>query len=130
MKRTGIVALSAFFTLMCAGATALAMSGGPDRFGNKYFDSNEENAPGFTWEDVEGREIKLRNDQMSEYIPIGFDFEFYGKSYAGVYISSNGFLAFSEGYGSGCCHGKPIPTHRGYQTNMIAGLWDDLNPSP
>jgi hypothetical protein len=60
-------------------------------------------------------------------IPIGFDFAYYGITHDMVKISSNGFLAFgSDGVSSFI--NDPIPWG-GAPNDIIAPLWDDLNPS-
>ena len=77
---------------------------------------------------VSGTEIVLGDDQVSLAIPLGFAVDFYGSFYTQVYVSSNGFITFNSGSGSGCCSGLPIPSPGGIN-NFIAGFWEDLNPS-
>ena len=50
------------------------------------------------------------------------------RSYTNLYISSNGFLTVLSGQSNGCCTGQPIPT-AGDPDGVIAGWWEDLNPS-
>ena len=77
---------------------------------------------------VSGTEIVLGDEEVSGPVPIGFAFDFYGDFYIAVYVSSNGFLTFNSGSSPGCCSGVPIPTPGGID-NMVAGFWEDLNPS-
>lgn len=75
-----------------------------------------------------GTTVSLADDVVSNLLPIGFTFNFYGNLYTGFYISSNGFIGFSSGMANGCCVGVNIPS-AGNPDNMIAFAWNDLNPS-
>ena len=59
--------------------------------------------------------------------PIGFTFDYYGGAYTSFYVSSNGFLSDVD-WGPGCCTGMPLPD-TGTPNGVIAGWWEDLNPS-
>ncbi|RMB56092.1 HYR domain-containing protein [Dokdonia sinensis] len=74
-----------------------------------------------------GTQVFLSDDDLSDALPIGFSFEFYGIEYTEFYISSNGFLTFTP-QGNGCCRGGTIPFNDG-NNNIIAVAWDDLNPN-
>lgn len=71
--------------------------------------------------------LTLFDDQVSSAIPIGFSFDFYGTTYSSVYVSSNGFISFLSGQGSGCCSGQNLPS-TSFPNGVIAGWWEDLNP--
>lgn len=71
--------------------------------------------------------LSLGDDGVSAALPIGFDFTFYGEDYSEAYVSSNGFLTFSN-QGSGCCSGQEIPDDSG-PNGVIALFWTDLNQS-
>lgn len=75
-----------------------------------------------------GTEVILGDDEVSGAIPVGFAFEYFGDFYGVVYISSNGFITFDSGTSSGCCSGVEIPTPGGIN-NLVAGFWEDLNPT-
>jgi hypothetical protein len=72
--------------------------------------------------------ITLSDDEVTALpLPIGFTFNFYCNNYTDFYISSNGFITFSSGGGSGCCSGGLLPT--GFTPdNLIAAAWEDLFP--
>ncbi len=74
-----------------------------------------------------GTSVFLGDDQESAALPIGFTFNFYCANYTNFYISSNGFINFSGGMGSGCCGGQLLPNAT-MPNNLIAGGWDDLYP--
>ena len=68
------------------------------------------------------------DDCVSGALPIGFNFNFFGTTYSSFYASSNGFITFNSGVGSGCCSGQPMP-YAFMPNTMIALAWTDLNPS-
>ncbi|MCR9172211.1 MAG: HYR domain-containing protein [bacterium] len=76
---------------------------------------------------ISGTTVSLGDDAVSPALPIGFNFDFYGNSYTDFYISSNGFMTFSSGTGSGCCSGQFLP-NTGNPNNLIAFAWEDLDP--
>ena len=118
--------LMSFFFWM--GSTAMALTGGPDRYGYKYYDSEESGAAPFSWIDISktGTYYDLANYDVSEDIPIGFTFKFYGRSYDTVRFSSSGFITFKKTSLNGSGGGEPIPTEGGLADNMIAAFWDNL----
>lgn len=67
-------------------------------------------------------------DDRTMTVSLGFDFEFYGTLYDSVVISTNGFISFNAGVGTGCCSGPAIPTAGGID-NFVAVLWEDLTTS-
>ena len=75
-----------------------------------------------------GTPVFLSDDQVSSALPIGFNFTFYGNTYSDFYISSNGFITFTDDGHSGCCSGQFVPNSNS-PNNLIAFAWEDLNPS-
>jgi len=79
-----------------------------------------------------GINVALSDDHVSAAQPIGFTFGFYENYYSNFYISSNGFITFdplaSANNLQGCCSGQMIPNNN-LPNNLIAGAWEDLNPS-
>ena len=72
--------------------------------------------------------VVLTDDQVSANITIPFSFTFYGNTYTILRISSNGFVGFDSLSATGCCDGQSIPD-ADTPNNLIAGYWDDLDPS-
>lgn len=70
-----------------------------------------------------GVPLRLGDDSMSNWKPLGFDFTFYGNTFNQVNISNNGLITFSH-FNNGCCEGQPIPS-QGFD-NTIFGLRSDL----
>jgi hypothetical protein len=119
-----IIVCTVFCLLLCvAGLASATEFPGPDDFGY-----TAQNIP-FNLRDVStsGTQVSLKDDEVSDAIPLGFSFNFYGKDYTEVFISSNGFLTFTEDTDPGCCQRLPLPTEDDIN-NLIAGFWHDLNP--
>jgi hypothetical protein len=70
----------------------------------------------------------LADDELSGAIPIGFNFQFYGVSFTKLFISSNGFVTFTAHPDDEFFSAEPIPNSFGPH-NLIAGFWEDLNPT-
>ncbi len=96
---------------------------GPDGFG--YV--GEEVA--YVWLDISatGTPVSLGDDGSSPAIGLGFTFPFYGTDYSSFYINANGFVSFGSGVYAPFNH-CPLP-NGSYPDNIIAPMWDDLNPS-
>lgn len=84
----------------------------------------------FNPEDISSVEttVSLSDDDVSNKIPIGFDFNFFGLPYSEFRISSNGFISFNDIVDSGCCSGQIIP-NSSTPNNLISFAWTDLVPS-
>jgi hypothetical protein len=108
--------------------SAVALTGGPDSYGYRYADSEEPGAAPFSWIDISntGTDSKLENFDVSNDIPIGFRFRFYGDYYDTVRITSSGFITFKKTNICGWQGGETIPTEGGLADNMIAAFWDNL----
>ena len=73
-------------------------------------------------------DLTLRDDQLSELLPIGFSFDFFGVTYTDFYISSNGFITFLDEGRHGCCSGGFLPGSSA-PSGLIAFAWVDLRPN-
>ncbi|GAA4279138.1 T9SS type A sorting domain-containing protein [Aquimarina mytili] len=74
-----------------------------------------------------GTEVVLDDDELTAALPIGFEFGFYGNLYTEFYISSNGFITFSDDGDDGCCNGQSLPD-TSTPNNLIAFDWNDIDP--
>jgi len=72
--------------------------------------------------------IPLGDDELSPALPIGFPFQFFNQTYETFYLSSNGFLTFSNSLNNGCCSGQMLPNPL-FPNNLIAFAWEDLHPN-
>jgi len=142
LRRLGAKQMSARITLFCAITLILGVpalwsadlqeprgTGGPDAFGYEWIDSNEPGGPSFQWVDLLSSGVVIDgfgDDNYQGPFPIGFDFLFYGVTQTAFYVSSNGYITFTETpsiYDNHC----PIPTEGG-PNNLVAIMWDDLDP--
>lgn len=73
-----------------------------------------------------GTVVDISNDEVSDFVPIGFDFTFFGEVYTEFRISSEGFITFDDNTNPGVCYSSfstpPIPTY-GRINNFIAPVW-------
>ena len=141
-RRSVLLFLGAVLVLLSAGS-ALALKGGPDRYGYRFIDSRE---AGFKYEyehiadDKNVVDYKVANkvgdypyakdgkspsDQNQEGLPIeiGFDFEFYGKTYRYLYLAGNGYIEFTPTtFRNYVYDGSGLPS-KNLPNNFIAPLW-------
>ncbi|MCH7948049.1 MAG: hypothetical protein IIC66_09665, partial [candidate division Zixibacteria bacterium] len=105
-------------------------AGGPDLFGYVWIDSDEPGGPVFDWIDVSatGTDIvgDLSDDNFGGPYNIGMNFPYYGDTFNQIYIGSNGLLGFSSG-NMQIFSNVSIP-NIGTPNNLLAWMWDDLNP--
>ncbi len=110
--------------------------GGPDLFGYEWIDSNEPNGPEFIWEDISTTGTLVNNWVATSTWPavdegkagpfqLGFNFKFYGVPYTQFWISSNGWLSFTDITDAAMTNG-PLPS-TSTPNGMIAAIWDDLD---
>jgi MYXO-CTERM domain-containing protein len=127
--RLGICALVGLLTATVARANVNP----PDAGGYYCTQSGQTFGPTFFWEEIAqtGTRALLAsscNDCIQQNVPIGFDFEFYGRTYTRLGISSNGFVTFdSSTLDAGCCSGQELPDPSPPNA-VIALWWEDLNP--
>jgi len=120
--------VAVFLPLLCCGP-ARAQWGGPDAFGYQWSDTItpvDGQEPAYAWNPITGTQITLGDDQLSAGIALPFTFQFYGTSYATVYISSNGFISFTND-SQGCCSGVN-PPNASIPNGFAAFHWNDMYP--
>lgn len=106
--------------------TAKALQGGPDAYGYRYIDSNSVGGPQYAWEDIEKTATVYKSKDSNGAggpFKIGFDFNFYGKSYSSLFIAGNGYVFFSSiGYRNDIYDGSQMPS-KSEPNNLIAPFW-------
>ncbi len=110
-----------------SGPLPAAQPGRPEYL---WSDSDAPAGPAFDWIDISddgGTQVSLGDDQWAGPFPIDFSFPFYGQPFSEFYVSSNGWLSFSQPSSSESSN-DPLPSS-GAPNNLIAMFWDDLNPS-
>jgi len=87
-----------------------------------------ENAPAFEWVEVSGMGTLVADgDDQVDMVSLPFTFRYFGNDYTNLSISSNGWIGFGS-YSSSYFSNGDIPSTDS-PNNIIAGLWDDLNPT-
>lgn len=111
-----------------SGGPGLLRSGGPDRYGYTYIDSDHVGGPTMEWIDVrtEGQLLPLIGDNANAGpFEIGFPFPFYGDTFTTFRASTDGFVSFSSSLANPV--NEPLP-HSGPVTprNLLAVFWDNF----
>ena len=86
---------------------------------------NQEGAEPFYPFEGENLSELMDCDDCTEYVDLGFDFEFFGNTFTGMYVGSNGAISFTSDDDM-CCSGYPIADD--YYENAIAIMHTDLLP--
>ena len=71
--------------------------------------------------------VYLYDEEISEAIPIGFDFDFFGITYDEFYFSDNGLITFDGIIGPEYYYPQYLPDATA-PNNLIAATWEDMNP--
>ena len=127
-----LVALALVFSGLLP-STSEALSGGPDAFGYHYIDSNSVGGPQYDWEDIDKTGTNYKGfdnyytittpNSISIPIDIGFDFDFYGRTYSAVYLAGNGYIVFKpKRYRNYVYDGSRVPA-KSEPNNIIAPFW-------
>lgn len=81
----------------------------------------------YQWLDATvGGAIVAQGDETFQFVSLPFAFNFYGNTYTGLYVSSNGLVSFGSGYtiySNNCIPNASTPN------NAIYAFWDDLTPT-
>ena len=72
-------------------------------------------------------DVTLDDDAVAGPITLPFAFRFFDADYTEVWLSSNGWLSFTDPAGASDLSNDAIPT-AGDTENLIAWFWDDLDP--
>ena len=81
----------------------------------------------YTWIDASvGTELGLSDDDSAQ-VQLPFEFTYYNNSFSNVYVSSNGYLSFTDSTADEYnCYAFPL-SYSTYRY-MIAPFWDDIYP--
>ncbi len=104
-------------------------TGGPDDFGYHFIDNTEPDGPEFNWIDISETGTEIEPDLsyfMSDPLPIGFTFNFYGADYTTIYVNSHGQLHFGIRDTWLRTNDCPLPDPSTPHAPMAALFWDDL----
>ena len=110
------------------GTGAMDDMGGPDNWGYTFIDADEPQGPNYNWIDIStvGTPVVFpHNDSTITGLPVGFNFPFYDHVYSEYNLSANGWLSFSF---TGNIWANTTLPNTAAPLDMIAPLWDDLDP--
>jgi hypothetical protein len=106
-------------------------AGGPNAFGYYWMDSDEDGGPTYEWIDVSGTGTdvidQLSDDSYAGPFSIGFSFPYFDTAYTELFIGSNGIIGFNS-TDMDSRFKTSIPS-ADTPNDILAWLWDDLNPS-
>jgi YVTN family beta-propeller protein len=76
-----------------------------DIFGYTFLDSNDPGGPVYNWEDISSTGALVTgwtstDDGYAGPVSLGFMIDYYGNAYDELYVGSNGYVSFGQGYGS------------------------------
>ncbi len=107
--------------------------GGPDDFGYKWIDSNEDGGPEFDWIDIgdldgaEQLEFQNPDDGNSGALELGFEFPYYDDVFESICMCTNGWASFTDAQSVQYNNdGYRLPG--GAIANQLAICMTDLNP--
>lgn len=119
---------SILYLILFSSISLFASQGGNDGSDYMWTDmSGTDTVTTFNWIDVRDGNAFISgtfDNTLSGLINIGFNFSYYGTSYSQVYISTNGFISFTD-------PGSSVPTNDTIPSastpdDMIAVFWDNL----
>ncbi len=121
------------FNLMIGEADSTC-PGGPDPYGYFVYDDGDTDyniAPTYNWIELDpnyggsGEATRLfLKDDSSTFLPLPFDFQFYGETYDSITICSNGWVSFESTWMANF-RNWDLPSPLGPPT-LICAFWDDL----
>lgn len=92
-----------------------------------WADSDMPEGPTYRWVDISGTGTLLDPvsdiDDGFQEVSLGLAFPFYGQTYSSLYVSSNGYMTFGQGYSQYTNHELPSTQS---PANIIAPFFDDL----
>jgi hypothetical protein len=114
MLQIVLVLFTALSTPMTTPANITDGGGGPDGYGYRWIDNDTvaPNAPVFNWIDISsvGTQVTgLGDDNVVGPFSIGFSFPFYWYRVNSFYLSSNGFISFSDNFNASATFSNTFP---------------------
>lgn len=97
----------------------------------EFKDSNDLGGPTFAFVDISGTgtDVDAGDETVTGTLPITFTFEHFAVPYTDVWLSSNGWLSFTDPTGDpDPTNDCPLPSAAGVD-GLIAAVWDDLDAS-
>lgn len=114
-----------------SSGTMATDTGGPDSYGYRWQDSDQNCGPSFHWLPVSDLGTSLtfgstEGDAVRGPYLLGFPFSFYGIEYDRIWISANGWISFRDSVYTGYTN-RALPSVSA-PAACICAWWDDLKP--
>jgi hypothetical protein len=114
MLQIVLVLFTALTTPLTTPPNITEGAGGPDGYGYRWIDNDTvaPNTPVFDWKDISsiGTRVQgLGDDNVVGPFSIGFSFPFYWYRVNSFYISSNGFISFSDNFNASASFTNTFP---------------------
>lgn len=104
-------------------------SAGPDAFGYSYIDNTVQYGPEFNWIEISNTGTQIEPTLhyfMSEEIPLGFSFDFYGATYSSIWVNSHGEIHIGSRDTWLSTNDCPLPDPSTPHAPLLAVFWDRL----
>jgi len=99
--------------------------GGPDSFGYCWYDSDDSAGPDYAWYELWPSGTRLGGGDDSVFrLDLPWQFRFYGQDYSTAWVSTNGWLSFTQPPGP---NDSNVTVPNALEPNcLVAPFWDDL----
>jgi len=104
-------------------------TGGPDAFGYSFIDKTVQGGPEFNWIEISNTGTQIEPSLhyfMSEEIPLGFSFDFYGSTYSSIWVNSHGEIHVGMRDSWLMSNDCPLPDQSTPHAPLLAVFWDQL----
>jgi hypothetical protein len=119
------------YSTLFTNGTAVADTGGPDAFGYRWQDSDDQCGPEYTWLPIGALGTQItwldgEGDETRGPYALPFSFPFYGVDYGQIYVSANGWISFND-LSNEAFANTTLPSASAASAAIFA-WWDDLKP--
>ncbi len=119
------------YSTLFTNGTAVADTGGPDAFGYRWQDSDDQCGPEYTWLPISALGTQItwldgEGDETRGPYALPFSFPFYGVDYGQIYVSANGWISFND-LSNEAFANTTLPSASAASAAIFA-WWDDLKP--
>ena len=119
------------YSLLFQNGTAAVDTGGPDAFGYRWQDSDDQCGPIYSWLPISALGTPItwvdgEGDQVRGPYALPFEFPFYGNMYNRVWVSANGWISFADSINETFAN-TSLPNVTAAEAAIFA-WWDDLKP--
>lgn len=119
------------YSVLFQNGTAIADTGGPDAFGYRWQDSDDQCGPIYSWLPIGALGTPItwvdgEGDMVRGPYALPFEFPFYGQMYDDIWVSANGWISFADSINETFTN-TALPNASAAGAAIFA-WWDDLKP--